>query len=136
MSTNPSALVDQVRAVLQLVRTQLQILEIRHEHDSHPRLKQHLAADLDHLSERCHVLERILHSYTDSPEASSPRAARLSECIATIAGSADPRSVVALEHVLAGQLADRIRTLESLALAAGDRRLQQWARGIHTLGAA
>ncbi|WP_455399923.1 hypothetical protein [Rhodococcus sp. 2H158] len=136
MNTNTSALSDQIRAVHQLVRTQLQILEIRHERSSHPMAKQQIAADIRYMSERCDALERILHSHTTSANASSSRAARLSDCIATIAGSADRRSVAALEHVLADQLADRIRTLESLAIALGDRRLQQWARGIHAVGAA
>ncbi|MFD5808355.1 hypothetical protein QLG13_13505 [Rhodococcus aetherivorans] len=135
MNTNTSALSDQIRAVHQLVRTQLQILEIRHERSSHPMAKQQIAADIRYLSERCDTLERILHSHTTSAKSSS-RAARLSDCIATIAGSADRRSVAALEHVLADQLADRVRTLESLAIALGDRPLQQWARGIHAVGAA
>ncbi|MFB9703940.1 hypothetical protein [Rhodococcus aetherivorans] len=136
MNTNTSALSDQIRAVHQLVRTQLQILEIRHERSSHPMAKQQIAADIRYLSERCDALERILHSHTTSAKSSSSRAARLSDCIATIAGSADRRSVAALEHVLADQLADRVRTLESLAIALGDRPLQQWARGIHAVGAA
>ncbi|ATQ27712.1 hypothetical protein D092_10570 [Rhodococcus ruber Chol-4] len=136
MNTNSNALDDQVRAVHQLVRTQLRILEIRHAHSTRPRAKRHIAADIRHVSERCDALERILHSRTTSATGSSSRAARLSDCIATIAGSADRRSVVALEHVLADQLADRLHTLESLAIALGDRPLQQWARGLHSVGAA
>ncbi|KOS53864.1 hypothetical protein [Rhodococcus rhodochrous] len=136
MNTNSTALDDQVRAVHQLVRTQLQILEIRYEHSTHPRAKRHIEADIRHVSERCDALERILDSRTSSATVSSSRAARLSDCIATIAASADRRSIVALEHVLAGQLTDRIRTLESLAITVGDRPLQQWARGLHSVGAA
>lgn len=136
MNTMSNALDDQIRAVHQLMRTQLQILGIRYEHRTHPRAKRHIAADIRRVSERCDALERILDSRPTSATVSSTRAARLSDCIATIAASADRRSVVALEHVLAGQLADRIRTLESLAIAVGYRPLQQWARGLHSVGAA
>lgn len=92
-STNTGALVDQIRAVLQLVRTQRQILEIRHEHSSPPTGKQQPTAAIRALAERCRSLERILRSYTSSSSAPSSRLTRSSDCVATIAGSADPRSV-------------------------------------------
>lgn len=123
-----STLATHFRAVLQLTRTQVEVLEARRRRTCDPVELGGLRHRLEYALGYRDALEQALREGGAPPERASVRAARLSRCVEQIATSGDRRQVAILERVLHEQLVDRTRALARLTAAGDHRSVHYWAR--------
>ncbi|WP_210062836.1 hypothetical protein [Rhodococcus ruber] len=117
----------QLRAVLQLTRTRIEVVEAQRLRTTDPARLLRIAEELEHSRGYRDALEQALRECDAVPNRPSARATRLSRCVSRIAAGGDARQVAALERVLHTQLLDRTRALVRLTATGDHPAVHRWA---------
>ncbi|MDT2007128.1 ferritin-like domain-containing protein [Rhodococcus opacus] len=133
-SVDTSKLIIQLRALLHLTRTEIQIAETRQAQARTDVARREFADNAERGRKRCAAIDSTLRDLGGVPDVVAPLVGRLSGWVTTVAEQAGPLDEallcdLGLEH----QLFDRARYLKVLATAAGNTEVRELAE---RLGAA
>ncbi len=123
-----TALITNLRTVLELTSTEIQIAEVRTAQARTEAVREELTQNAENARTRAALIEATIRELGGSPDILGPFLGRAAAAVKALTEQAEPLAEallgdLALEH----QLVDRARYLKSLAVAAGDRQVQDLA---------
>lgn len=123
-----TALITNLRTVLELTSTEIQIAEVRTAQARTEAVREELTKNAENARTRAALIEATIRELGGSPDILGPFLGRAAAAVKALTEQAEPFAEallgdLALEH----QLVDRARYLKSLAVAAGDRQVQDLA---------
>lgn len=123
-----TALITNLRTVLELTSTEIQIAEVRTGQARTEAVREELTKNAENARTRAALIEATIRELGGSPDILGPFLGRAAAAVKALTEQAEPFAEallgdLALEH----QLVDRARYLKSLAVAAGDRQVQDLA---------
>jgi hypothetical protein len=127
-TTMTTQLTAQLRTLLLLTNTEVQIATARQAQARTDAVRRELAQNADNGVSRASAIERTLRELGGVPDVVSPLLGRVGALVKTIVEQADPLEEALLEDLaLEHQLADRARYLKALATAADAPRVRTLA---------
>ncbi|MGN7781339.1 ferritin-like domain-containing protein [Mycolicibacterium sp. 22603] len=126
--TDKTALITNLRTILELTATEIQIAEVRTAQARTESVRDELSANAENARTRAALIEATIRELGGSPDVLGPLLGRAAAAMKALTEQAEPFAEallgdLALEH----QLVDRARYLKSLSVAAGDRQVQDLA---------
>ncbi|MGW0161360.1 ferritin-like domain-containing protein [Mycobacterium sp. NPDC003323] len=126
--TDTTTLITNLRTLLELTSTEIQIAEFRTTQARTEAVLEELTKNAENARERAALLEATIRELGGSPSILGPFVGRAAAAVKALTEQAEPFAEallgdLALEHVLV----DRSRYLKTLAVAAGNREVQDLA---------
>lgn len=126
--TDTTTLITNLRTVLELTSTEIQIAEVRTSQARTEAVREELTRNAENARERAAIIEATIRELGGSPDVIGPFFGRAAAAVKALTEQAEPFAEallgdLALEH----QLVDRARYLKSLAVASGNRQVQDLA---------
>jgi len=128
MTTDTSTLLAQLRAILDLTNTEIQVAETRLAQARTEAVRRELSQNAANGRERAEAIESAIRELGGYPDVIGPFIGRAAAAVKALTEQAQPFDEallgdLALEH----QLLDRARYLKALAVAAGEKDVQALA---------
>lgn len=126
--TDTTTLITNLRTVLELTSTEIQIAEVRTSQARTEAVREELTRNAENARNRAAIIEATIRELGGSPDVIGPFFGRAAAAVKALTEQAEPFAEallgdLALEH----QLVDRARYLKSLAVAGGNRQVQDLA---------
>jgi len=128
-----SKLVFQLRSLLQLTNTEIQIAQARQAQARTDAVRRELAQNADHATTRARLIGRTLRDLGGVPDVVSPALGRFTALVKTVLEQAEPLDGALLEDLaLEHQLFDRARYLKVLATTASNTKVRRLAERLES----
>lgn len=126
--TDTATLITNLRTILELTSTEIQIAEVRTTQARTDAVHQELSKNAENARTRAALVEATIRELGGSPDILGPFLGRAAATVKALTEQAEPFAEallgdLALEH----QLVDRARYVKSLSVAAGNREVQDLA---------
>ena len=133
MTDTTTTLVTQLRAVLELTNTEIQIAQTRIAQARTDAVRKELTQNASNARDRAESIDSAIRELGGFPDVIGPFIGRLGAAVKTIAEQAQPFDEALLgDLVLAHQLLDRARYLKALAVSAGQTDVEKLATRLIT----
>ena len=133
MTDTTTTLVTQLRAVLELTNTEIQVAQTRIAQARTDAVRKELTQNAANARDRAESIDSAIRELGGFPDVIGPFIARLGAAVKTIAEQAQPFDEALLgDLVLAHQLLDRARYLKALAVSAGQTDVEKLATRLIT----
>jgi len=131
--TTTSKIITQLRALLQLTNTEIQIAEARQAQARTDAVRRELVQNARHASTRARLIANTLSDLGGVPDVVSPALGRLGALLKTVLEQAEPLDGALLEDLaLEHQLFDRARYLKVLATTPGNTAVRRLAERLES----
>ncbi|MDT5327601.1 MAG: hypothetical protein QOF25_4753 [Mycobacterium sp.] len=131
--TDTTTLVTQLRAVLELTNTEIQVAQTRIAQARTDAVRKELTENASNARDRAEAIESAIRELGGFPDVIGPFIGRLGAAVKTLAEQAQPFDEALLgDLVLEHQLLDRARYLKALAVSAGQTDVEKLATRLIT----
>lgn len=128
-----SALLTQLRSILDLTHTEIQVAETRIAQARTEAVRTELQQNADNARLRAEALEQAIRDLGGYPDVIGPFFGRAAAAVKALTEQAEPLDEALLgDLALEGQLLDRARYLKALAVAVGNKDVEQLATRLIT----
>ncbi|MGE0218912.1 ferritin-like domain-containing protein [Mycolicibacterium sp.] len=128
-----SALLTQLRSILDLTHTEIQVAETRIAQARTEAVRTELQQNADNARLRAEALEQAIRDLGGYPDVIGPFFGRAAAAVKALTEQAEPLDEALLgDLALEGQLLDRARYLKALAVAVGNKDVEQLAARLIT----
>jgi len=126
-------IVFQLRSLLQLTNTEIQIAQARQAQARTDAVRRELARNADHATTRARLIAATLRDLGGVPDVVAPALGRLTALVKTVLEQAEPLDGALLEDLaLERQLFDRARYLKVLAATADNSKVRRLAERLES----
>lgn len=131
--TDTTTLITQLRAVLELTNTEIQVAQTRIAQARTDAVRRELTENASNARERAEAIESTIRELGGFPDVVGPFIGRLAAAIKSVAEQAQPFDEALLgDLVLEHQLLDRARYLKALAVSTGQTDVEKLATRLVT----